>query len=219
MFSRYAIYFVPDGAWGDMGAQWLGWDSRTGEEVSAGSDLQSMVTDRPRKYGFHATIKPPFRLADGKTAAELSDATRALCGTLRPFELESLQLSQIGKFFALIAPMEQPALRTVADSAVRDLDSFRAPLSEADLVRRRAAGLSERQEALLQDWGYPYVMEEFKFHLTLSGPVAAQPGVRNLVAEAVVEALEMPLWFDGLCLLGEAEDGRFTVIERFAFEG
>src|SRR5438445_432365 len=35
-----------------------------------------------------------------------------------------------------------------------------------------ATGLSARQAELLARWGYPYVHDEFRFHMTLTGPIA-----------------------------------------------
>lgn len=216
MYSRYAIYAVPDGAWGDFGAQWLGWDCRTGQALTS---PHPELTNRPRKYGFHGTIKPPFRLRDGQARAELAEAARTLCAGFSPIEMGSLRLTRIGRFFALTAPAEQDALRGVADACVTELDRFRAPLSEAEMSRRRASRLSARQEALLQDWGYPYVLEEFRFHLTLTGPVEDADAVAPILNAALEEVSHRPLIFDSLCLCGEAEDGRFHVIERFGFSG
>ncbi|THH35071.1 DUF1045 domain-containing protein [Aliishimia ponticola] len=217
MFKRYAVYFVPDGAWGDAGAQWLGWDNRTGTDRTP---THPVLTDRPRKYGFHATMKPPFRLAAGADAHALADALDTMCRDLTPFALTSLGLAQISRFFALTAPDEQPLLRSVADAAVEQLDPFRAPLNDAELARRRQSRLSERQEAYLDRWGYPYVMEEFKFHLTLTGPVKQDTeAVFELLQERLRPVLRQEMVLDSLSLLGEAEDGRFHQIARFAFGG
>lgn len=216
MYSRYAVYYVPNGAWGDFGARFLGWDSRTGEELETTSPE---LTERPRKYGFHATIKPPFRLAGGRDQLALSEAVSQLCRDFVPFRLPSLRLSQIGRFYALTAPEEQGELSAIADATVRGLDDFRAPLTEGELARRRQSRLSPAQDALLEQWGYPYVMEEFRFHMTLTGPVKEPEAVTALLQERLRAVWSEPLWVDSLSLLGEAEDGRFHQISRFAFGG
>ena len=46
---------------------------------------------------------------------------------------------------------------------------FARPPGAAELERRRKAGLSAAQEKMLLRWGYPYVLDEFRFHLTLTG--------------------------------------------------
>ena len=219
MFSRFAIYFVPEGPWGNFGARWLGWDSRIGQIVSTASEMQSDLTDRPRKYGFHATMKPPFHLEPGRSVVDLAATAAAMCAQFDPFELDSLNLAQIGRFFALTAPGQQSNLSALAAKAVRELDHFRAPLTETELERRRKSRLSGRQDELLVDWGYPYVLDEFRFHLTLTGPVHAPGPAKEMLDEALAPLFETPLRVDSLSLLGEAQDGRFHQIQRFPFGG
>jgi uncharacterized protein DUF1045 len=52
-------------------------------------------------------------------------------------------------------------------------DRFRRPLTSHEREQRLGAGLSERQIENLDRWGYPYVFEHFRFHLTLTGPIDA----------------------------------------------
>lgn len=219
MFTRYAVYVVPDGVWGDFGASWLGWDSRTGIALAQTVAAQKALTERPRKYGFHGTLKPPFRLAEGARVDDLADATQRLCATFTPLTLGSVQLAQLGKFFAMIAPDDHAALRQIADPVVQELEPFRAPLTEEDLKRRRRSHLTDRQEALLVQYGYPHVMDAFKFHMTLTGPTGDGDTVRPMLETALEPVLTTPCDLDSLCLLGEAQDGRFHVLERFAFGG
>ena len=219
MFSRYAVYAVPDGAWGDFGAAWLGWDTRFGAPVDITDPLQEALTARPRKYGFHGTIKPPFRLAEGATVEDLSAGLRDLCASFAPVPMASLRLSQIGRFFAMVAPDENTAIGAVAAECVQTLDAFRAPLNEKELARRRASKLTDRQEELLTAYGYPYVLDEFRFHLTLTGPVDAPEAVATRLREATEVPLQTPLSLDSLCVSGEDEAGRFRVIDRIPFGG
>lgn len=214
MFQRYALYFVPDGPWGDAGAAWLGWDTRHGRAIAQTDVRQADLTARPRKYGFHATLKAPFRLANGATRDSLETAIAALARSLKPVPLASLQVSQIGRFFAMTAPGEQAALIDLSSAVVRDLDRLRAPLTEADLKRRRAARLTDRQDALLQAWGYPYVLDEFRFHLTLTGPVRDAPDPLPTIHAHFKDAAEHALILDSLSLVGERDDGRFEQIAR-----
>jgi hypothetical protein len=86
-----------------------------------------------------------------------------------PVTIPSLEVRRLGGFIAVVPTEPSAALADLAAATVAALDPFRAPPSEAELARRRKARLSDRQEALLMKWGYPYVMEEFRFHLTLTG--------------------------------------------------
>lgn len=213
-FTRYAVYYLPPegGALAAFGARWLGWDVDRG---AACESLAPALTEVPRKYGFHGTLKPPFRLAEGCDAAELLGAAQDLAGRLGPVTLEGLALTQLGRFFALAPLGDATALGDLAAACVRDLDGFRAPASEAELAKRRAKGLSPAQEAHLQRWGYPYVMDQFRFHLTLTGGVAKE---RIAEAEAQIAAalpaLPAPFVIAEIALVGERPDGAFQTIRR-----
>lgn len=225
-FRRYGIYYTPrPGALAEFGAAWLGWDVASGTPVPHPS-IDGLplpvedITATPRKYGLHGTIKPPFFLANGTNETELSSAFATLCASLQPITLNGLKLSRIGSFIALTIDGDQTPLATLAGQAVRDLDAFRAPPSEAELARRRKSNLSPRQEELLAQWGYPYVMDEFRFHITLSGRLGRD-------AEAVIDALTphitlllpTPFCVDSLTLVGEDNDGMFHEIQRHTLTG
>ncbi|MBE3637507.1 DUF1045 domain-containing protein [Mangrovicoccus algicola] len=227
-FQRYAVYYLPpEGALAEFGASWLGWDAAEGRAVPHPADLDpgldiAALTATPRRYGFHATIKPPFRLAAGRSARELSIAFHDFCARQQPVMLERLELTRLGGFLALTPPGDTGALARLAAAAVRDLDGFRAPAPEAELARRRGAGLSPRQEENLARWGYPHVMEEFRFHMTLSGRIAdAQQRARLQAALAPVlePILPAPFGIDTLCLVGADAEDRFRLIERLQLRG
>lgn len=127
----------------------------------------------PRRYGFHATLKPPFVLADGATEAVLAAALDAFAREQRPFDAPGLVVARIGRFVALVPGAPAPALHALADECVRVFDRFRAPPTREETARRQRTDLSPRQRALLDRWGYPYVFEEYRFHMTLTGPLDA----------------------------------------------
>lgn len=180
-FPRYAIYFAAGSgsALSRFGAELLGYDAYSGEEVSfpqaameVAPDWRDITTD-PRKYGFHATLKAPIALAPGRTEAELTAACAAFAGKtrLRPFIRPVVD--SISGFIAVIPAEPVDALQELAADCVRAFDSFRAALTGEDRARRRPERLSERQRDYLDRWGYPYVMEEFRFHMTLTGRLDA----------------------------------------------
>ena len=178
------------------------------------------ITMTPMKYGFHGTLKPPFRLAGGKSAEALKTAVGELAASLKPAVCDSLALTTLGGFLALTPQGDVTGLRRVADACVRDLDRFRAAAPDTELARRRQAGLTDRQEALLAQWGYPYVMEEFRFHLTLSGRLStADIAHWSAVVEHHLPPMATPFPIDQIALCGEREDGRFELIQRYALTG
>jgi putative phosphonate metabolism protein len=174
---RYAIYAAPrpeTRLW-TFGSQVLGYDAQSGKDVAqprleplAASDVFDRTAD-PRKYGFHATLKPPFHLAEGHTLDHLLEAAEAFAASVAPFTVPNLEVTTLGAFLALVPKPASPDLHDLADACVRSFDAFRAPLDAEDRTRRLKSPLSERQVAYLDLWGYPYVFEEFRFHMTLTG--------------------------------------------------
>jgi putative phosphonate metabolism protein len=218
--KRYAVYYAPKpGPLAQAAASWLGWDPATGMPVpqpDVGVDIETLTAD-PRKYGFHGTIKPPFRLADAVDFAALHNAVAAMAQGLHSIEMPGLQFLAIEGFLALVPLGDTAALTDLAAKVVEILDPQRAPLTEAEIARRRPDRLSLRQRELLGQFGYPYVMEEFRFHMTLSGNLSAQDQARlRPLAEAhFTPHLPQPFHLSDLCLFGEAEDGRFHLLHRY----
>lgn len=177
--ARYAVYFAPaEGSELDrICSSILGRCARTGkilhqvELPGLPPSRLAELTASPRHYGFHGTLKPPFFLADGTTEADLLDAVARLAAGRRAFDLPPLRLETIGSFLALTPSAPCPELEDLARACVTSLDRFRRPPSPGELARRRARGLTPGQDRLLLRWGYPYVLEEFRFHLTLTGSI------------------------------------------------
>jgi len=174
---RYAIYFAgPTGdPFMDLGNQWLGRNVFSGAPLvqPTVSDVLptrlAELTADPRRYGFHGTLKAPFALANDKTEADLVAACQVFAGSVAPFETTGLHVSKPGKFLALTPIGEDEELQSFAGLCVRTFEQFRAPLPANDLARRRQSGLSHRQDRHLVAWGYPYIFDEFRFHMTLTG--------------------------------------------------
>jgi putative phosphonate metabolism protein len=222
-FRRYAVYWAPEGAWARAAAEWLGWDPATGC-VAAQPDLGVPLADwtaEPRKYGFHGTVKAPFRLATGWDQLRLLASIETLFARLAPIRLEGLSLCRIGGFLALTPDGDAAALAGLAAAAVTGLDAARAPLTPDEVQRRRPERLSPVQRGFLDRWGYPYVLGEFQFHLTLSGHLAPDDldRLQPLAAAHFAPHLPRPFVISDLCLFGEAEDGRFHLIRRHALTG
>jgi len=226
-YSRYAVYYAPaPGPLATFAAGWLGWDPVARAEVEH-PDLGLLprevedITSTPRKYGFHGTIKPPFRLAQGSDRAALEADIATLAGRLAPVALERLALKSLGGFLALIPTGDNSALAALAAEVVTSLDTHRAPPPAEELAKRRASGLSARQEELLAQWGYPYVMDEFRFHLTLSRRLDEHEAVHlaDTLSPRLDPILPCPFEVKDLCLFGEAEDGRFHLLHRYALSG
>jgi hypothetical protein len=217
-FSRYAIYYIPDLPLFQIGSDWLGWNSLTGQETTLSTN-HHRITDRPRKYGFHATMKPPFSLASNSTQGELQDAFQAFCATVSPATGGTLKISRLGRFLAMTQDVQANDVTDLAASTVSHFDKFRAPLSDNDIQKRRQRRLTPEQDALMLRWGYPYVMQEFKFHMTLTGPLQNDEivSIEQLANTRFQEFIGQSLNIASLALLGEDRDsGRFHVIEKLS---
>jgi putative phosphonate metabolism protein len=180
-YPRYAIYYVsaPGSDLDRFGAQLLGYDALGGADLPFPDDILQTVPDwrdltrDPRKYGFHATLKAPLALAPGKTEAELLAACETFAGTPRPIPVIHPVVDSISGFVALVPSAPSAELLRLAADCVRDFDQFREPLTPEDRARRNPAALTPRQREHLERWGYPYVMEDFRFHMTLTGRLDA----------------------------------------------
>ncbi|WP_322514104.1 DUF1045 domain-containing protein [Rhodopseudomonas palustris] len=176
---RYAIYYLPPpgSALDRFGSTLLGYDVFTGAEplfpeaMTRAVPDWAAVTSDPRKYGFHATLKAPIALASGQSEAELLWACATFAETPRAIPTITPMVRSIGSFIALVPSEPSDDLAQLAADCVRSFDSFRAPLTPEDRARRKPALLSLRQVQYLDHWGYPYVIEEFRFHMTLTGSV------------------------------------------------
>jgi putative phosphonate metabolism protein len=224
--DRYAIYFLPesDSALGQFGSDWLGYDADTGETAQqrtlAGLSEERLaaITAEPRRYGFHATLKPPFALAAGWSLDALAVAIATFAAQRPTIIAPPLALAAIGGFWALVPSRPCSAIDDLAAGCVRSFDTFRAPPAADELARRRRAGLSENEEALLQRWGYPYVMESFRFHLTLTQRLDATEGARlaSELESRVAAVCRPTLRIDAISLCHQpTPTERFRLLQRY----
>ena len=226
-FRRYAVYYAPrDGAFAGAVAGWLGRDAVAGRAVAqpalAGLPLPvADLTAEPRRYGFHGTIKAPFRLAEGVGFGDLQAEVAALAATLHPVVMPGLVLAALTGFVALLPDGDEAGLLELGAEVVTRLDRLRAELTEAEVARRNPGRLTARQRELLGRWGYPYVMEEFRFHLTLTGHLQAADvaAVIAVLGPWLAPVLPRPFVIEDLCLFGEDAAGRFHLLSRHALTG
>ncbi|TDK39116.1 DUF1045 domain-containing protein [Rhizobium deserti] len=214
---RYAIHFTPPAhdPLALAAAQWLGRNAFSGEAVEPpairGIGLHDIAyhTAVPRRYGFQATLKAPFRLPADVSEAMLLRHLMRFAGAHDPFELPHLEVVRLGNFFGLAPAVPCETMRFLAASVVQEFDAFRAPLSEAELERCDPDSLSATQFANLHRWGHPYVMEEFRFHMALTGPLSTteMPLFEKTLREYFAPYLRHPIEIANLALFVEEETG------------
>lgn len=177
--ARFALYYAPprESAWWRAGSAWLGRDAESGETLlqpeidvidGSGGSLHA-ITRSPRRYGWHATLVPPFRLASDVEPETLFAAAQAWAQARAAFDV-NVEAATLGRFVALRPADEtsDAALRELAADALRALGALRAVQTAAEIARRLEAPLTPRQREYVTEWGYPYVFDEFRFHMTLS---------------------------------------------------
>jgi putative phosphonate metabolism protein len=217
--ARVAVYYAPavDDPLFAEAAVWLGRDPESGAPVPQPdiSDIEE-VTAEPRVYGFHATLKPPMRLAEGRQWFDVVQAADEVAAGIAPFELPRLAVSDVHGFLALRETVDCPALQALADACVERLDPLRAPVTEAELARRRRAKLTARQDEMLVRWGYPYVLDTWFFHMTLTRRLSSEekrvfmPAVEAHLARAIGAARRVT----DICLFVQSAPGAPFVIEQ-----
>lgn len=167
--TRYAVYALP-GALDALEAPEAVRLREAAEAWYAREEFRDLTVDA-RRYGFHATLKAPFRLAEGRTEAELRQAADVFAAAHGPVAIAAPRPAPLGRFRALLPDGEQAGLDALAADAVREFDDLRAAPNAAEIRRRRPERLTPRQRELFEQWGYPFVFDEFRFHLTLTDPV------------------------------------------------
>lgn len=224
-FPRYAIYFAPDAdrALTRFGAEIVGYDAFSGRDIdhpasvlAAFPDWSGMTAD-PRKYGFHGTLKAPFPLASGKSEQDLLTAIAQFVAAPREIPIIAPVVRAISGFNAIVPNDDDDDLQLLAEACVREFDVFRAPMSEDDRARRRPDALTPRQIEHLDDWGYPYVFEDFRFHMTLTErlpearSVAVLTLLQNRFAELGIDALRI----DSIALFKQdSPSSRFRIVKH-----
>ncbi len=225
--ARYAVYLAPPREhplW-QAGCAWLGRDA--GLPPPYAPPRVPEVAE-PWRYGFHATLKAPLRLHGETTEAAFLAGVRAVAARHRAFVMPALSPGRLTDFLALRhegAVDASHPLRRLADDTVLSLDRFRAPLTLAERARQLKPGLSPRQQAQVDCLGYAFVLDDWRLHFTLSGPIRpddsdAWQRLGKAAVQHFATALRSEWSADALCVFLEPEAGQpFELRERMPLSG
>ncbi len=220
--QRVALYWTSEisDPLTQAGNAWLGRDAELATEVPQ-PPIAGLpeVTAAPRLYGFHATLRPPMRLATGWE--EFIQAAYAVAEAVPPFDLPRLQVAGMDGFLALRETARSPLLQGLADACVRGTDRHRLRPDAAELARRRTARLSARQDEMLLRWGYPYVLQEWRFHVTLSRRLTDAEMARLMPAAELhlAAALAVKRRVTEIAVFTQLGDQAFRIAKRIALRG
>ena len=222
MSVRVALYWAPDPAdkLHEAGSAWLGRDAERGAPVPQ-PPIPGLaeITAAPRIYGLHATLRPPMRLSTDWPA--FLQAADHVAATVTPFDLPPLAVADMAGFLALRESAPCPALHALADACVVATDPHRLHAGAAELGHRRKPGLSARQDEMLVRWGYPHVMQDWRFHVTLSRRLdtATMARLRAAAEAHFAAALAVPRRVGSIAVFTQLDGGDFLVAERIALRG
>ena len=228
---RVAVYFAPSAqsAWWQAGSQWLGRCAATGTVFDApdvpgvSTEMLRELTAEPRRYGFHATLKPPFRLQHGSGLDGVLQEIHRLCNDIAPFTLPPLRVAVLGDFLALRPQGDNHRANAVAAGCVTSLQPLAAPLYADELARRRRQPLTPEQDGLLQRWGYPWVLDQYRFHLSLTGGLSTCSEAQRAALLQAAETVFHPLpacRFDNIAVFVEPRAGDdFVLTDRVELRG
>ncbi|MEO1323827.1 MAG: DUF1045 domain-containing protein [Pseudomonadota bacterium] len=225
---RYAIYYAPSDEtllW-KTGSEWLGRDAYSGNRVerrefpgTKDEDIDRL-TSSASHYGFHATMKAPFVLKEGSTEDQLLKYLKSFSRKQSSFEAK-LSVRPLGQFLALrlVSGVEQ--MRLLHEDCVKKFDKFRAPLTMEDIERRRKANLSPDQDARMLEWGYPYIFDDFRWHMTLSNRIlsdSTRDKVLGQLQDLFKDVVSKPIRIDGVAVYRQVDrNAPFNIIGRAAF--
>ena len=226
VYERYAIYYVPrlESDLGQFGNAWLGYDPVSGKDIPRptvqGMTSQEIVsiTKGAGRYAFHGTLRSPFKLRKNRSLSSLDKALQSFAAKVHPIICGPLSIRSIGRFLALVPDDPENQIPGLAEKCMRAFDNFRLAPGKQELDRRRQAGLTDIQEQLLLRWGYPFVMEEFRFHLTLSDKLEGMDLIRYqaLLEKHCNGLCKEPFVIDEIALLGDpGQGGKFEEISRY----
>jgi putative phosphonate metabolism protein len=231
MASRYAVYFSPEpgSPLDEFGRHWLGREETTTTKqrltlpVVPGVPTERVraLTESTWRYGFHGTLKPPFELNPASSREALLAAAGIFAKSLAPVELPPMELAVIGKFIALTPAASSAGLESLAAQCVRAFEGFRVPLTAEQTANYMRNKLTVHQTQMLEHWGYPYVMEEFRFHISLTDRID-DANERNAMMKAVQtsvgKVVNTPIVVRDLSVFHQVErDQPMTVLERIPF--
>jgi hypothetical protein len=206
-FVRYAIYYTPQPGTplASFGRSWFGRanDGATLQAFSAAGLASTSISKplpSPSGYaGLHSVFKAPFALRDGIGLAALKARLISFTRRRKPVETGPLTLARSGRFLVLRPVEPRPALDWLAAQCLAAFDGFARPASSVEQEAHQNPQLNDHQRVLLKSFGDPHVLSEYRFHVTLTGPLDT----------AHLERVAQALWpvLEDICATGVAVDG------------
>lgn len=231
-YKRVAIYFLPkkNSSLENFGKNLLGRDINKKRKISLTRRQKYFINrrftyfdelkdycEKPAKYGFHATLKAPFRLKRNVKTKDFYDVISHIAAQHSRFKIKGLKIVYRKKFTFITSRKEIKSLINLENDLVKHLDTFRAELNKTEIKKRNPDSLTFKQNKYLKEWGYPFVLDQFKFHMTLMNQNNNKlSNKQKLELEKLIYKISNNLLeFNEISLLGENKNGYFEEIKRF----
>ena len=232
-YSRYAIYYAPpkESSLEEFGRYWFGWDplnaklinnkqrinylNRFGIKNLKNIDKNVLIA---KKYGFHGTLIPPFKLNKNYSTNKLFKKTDEIAKKFKKFKFYKFKLKKINNFYAFVQNKKNSNINKISNRLVKELFKFRSPLTKKEIDKRNPSKLSKLQLNILHKWGYPYLMSEFKFHMTIASEVTGNKlyfELKKIEKNKKIILNEINN-FDKIYIFGENQKGMFENLENFS---
>jgi hypothetical protein len=217
-FVRYAIGYAPraDSPLGQFGRAWF--DNETG----TGQSRLARLAAAPNRDRLYANLLPPFALRAGMVPGALKTRLQSFAGRRKPLQTGPLALLAFRGALGLAPSARTPSLDWVAAQCFAAFDCFRAPADEIDRNRWRQEPLTDHQRLLLEIWGSPFVLGEYRFHMLLTEPLdtprqkKVAQAIWPLLEEVCIQGIEI----EALTLFGDPGHGRpLKLLHRYPLDG
>ena len=231
-YKRVAIYFLPkkNSSLENFGKNLLGRDINKKKKISLTRRQKYFINrgftyfdelkdycEQPAKYGFHATLKAPFRLKRNVKTKNFYDVISHIAAQHSRFKIKGLKIVYSKKFTFITSRKPNKLLINLENDLVKHLDTFRAELNKTEIKKRIPDSLTFKQNKYLKEWGYPFVFDQFKFHMTLMNQNNNKlSNKQKLELEKLIYKISNNvIEFNEISLLGENKNGYFEEIKRF----
>jgi len=231
-YKRVAIYFLPkkNSSLENFGKNLLGRDINKKKKISLTRRQKYFINrgftyfdelkdycEQPAKYGFHATLKAPFRLKRNVKTKNFYDVISHIAAQHSRFKIKGLKIVYSKKFTFITSRKPNKLLINLENDLVKHLDTFRAELNKTEIKKRIPDSLTFKQNKYLKEWGYPFVFDQFKFHMTLMNQNNNKlSNKQKLELEKLIYKISNNvIEFNEISLLGENKNGHFEEIKRF----
>lgn len=231
-YKRVAIYFLPkkNSSLENFGKNLLGRDINKKKKISLTRRQKYFINrgftyfdelkdycEEPAKYGFHATLKAPFRLKRNVKTKNFYDVISHIAAQHSRFKIKGLKIVYSKKFTFITSRKPNKLLINLENDLVKHLDTFRAELNKTEIKKRIPDSLTFKQNKYLKEWGYPFVFDQFKFHMTLMNQNNNKlSNKQKLELEKLIYKISNNvIEFNEISLLGENKNGHFEEIKRF----